>query len=121
MGTAVMVRTFLPYLRPQVPGYVAAAVLALVGTVTGLLKPWPLKYLFDQVLVPVSGNRPDDIGRILVLLVLILLVITVADSLVTLLRGYVLTVIGERVGAEVRSDLFARLQRLPLAYHEKLP
>lgn len=116
-----MVRTFLPYLRPQVPGYTAAAVLALVGTVTGLLKPWPLKYLFDQVLVPVSGDQPADTGKVLVLLVLALLVITVADSLVSLLRGYVLTVIGERVAAGVRNDLYARLQRLSLAYHETVP
>jgi ATP-binding cassette, subfamily B, bacterial len=116
-----MVRTFLPYLRPQLPGYAAAAVLALAGTATGLLKPWPLKYLFDDVLVPVNRQQPDGIEKVLLLLVLALLVITVADSLISLLRGYVLTLIGERVAAGVRNDLYTRLQRLSLAYHENVP
>ena len=121
MRPSTMVRTFLPYLRPHWPGYVLAGVLALLGTATGLLKPWPLKYLFDEVLLPERLGRPADVETVLLLVVLALLAVTVVDSLVTLLRGYVLAALGERVAAGVRSDLYARLQRLPLRYHETVP
>jgi ATP-binding cassette subfamily B protein len=121
MRASTMVRTFLPYLRPHWRGYVLAGLLALLGTATGLLKPWPLKYLFDEVLLPTGPERPTDVGTILLLVVLALLAVTVVDSLVTLLRGYVLAALGERVAAGVRSDLYARLQRLPLRYHESVP
>lgn len=120
-GARAMARTFGPYLRPQWRGYVLAGVLALAGTATGLLKPWPLKYLFDEVLLPADRERPAGVGTVLLLLVLALLAITVVDSLLTLLRGYVLSALGERVAAGVRSDLFGRLQRLPLRYHETVP
>jgi ATP-binding cassette subfamily B protein len=121
MRTGTMVRAFLPYLRPQWPGYTLALVLAVAGTAAGLLKPWPLKYLFDSVLVPAGGGTPEDVGRILLLIVLALAGITVLDSLIGLLRGYVLNVVGERVSASVRSDLYAHLQRLPLTFHETTP
>jgi ATP-binding cassette, subfamily B, bacterial len=121
MGAWRMLRTFAPYLRPHWSVYVLAGVLALAGTATGLLKPWPLKYLFDEVLLPVDEQRPPDVGSVLALLVLALLAVTVVDSLVTLVRGYVLSALGERVAAGVRSDLYARLQRLPLRYHESVP
>ena len=121
MSASTMVRTFLPYLRPQWRGYALAGVLALAGTATGLLKPWPLKYLFDEVLLPADRQRPPDVGTVLVLLVLALLAVTAVDAMVTLLRGYVLSALGERVAAGVRTDLYARLQRLPLRYHETVP
>ena len=52
MGAREILRTFTPYLRPQWRGWSLAALLAVAGTAVGLLKPWPLKYLFDEVLLP---------------------------------------------------------------------
>lgn len=121
MRARVMVGWFLPYLKPQWPGYGVALLLAIAGTAAGLLKPWPLKYLFDRVLVPTDGQAPADVDRILLLIVLALAGITVLDSLIGLLRGYVLNVVGERVSAGVRTALYARLQRLPLSFHETTP
>jgi len=117
----VLFRTFLPFLRPQWPGYVLAGVLTVLGTGVALLLPWPLKYLFDEVLVPVRGQTAAEVQSVLVLVVVALAVVTVADSLVQVVRSYVLTVVGERVSTSIRTGLYTHLQKLSLSYHEKTP
>ncbi|MFZ0142264.1 MAG: ABC transporter ATP-binding protein [Aeromicrobium sp.] len=114
-------RTFVPFLRTQWKGYVLAGALTLLGTAVALLMPWPLKYLFDEVLVPVRGQTAPDVQNVLVLIVVALAVVTIADSLVQLLRSYVLTVVGERVSTSIRNGLYTHLQKLSLNYHEKVP
>lgn len=117
----MILRTFGPFLRPQWPGCLLAALLAVAGTGIALLKPWPLKYLFDEVLLPSGNPTSQDIQYILVLVVMALAGIAVLDSLVGAARSYILTVVGERVAASIRTKLYDHLQRLPLAYHEGTP
>jgi ATP-binding cassette subfamily B protein len=121
MSARELARTFLPFLRPQGRGYLLAGALTLLGTAVSLLKPWPLKYLFDEVLVPVGGKAPTDVQGVLLVIVLALAAVTLIDSLVSLVRSYVLIVIGERVSAKIRSSLYAHLQKLSLSYHESTP
>jgi ATP-binding cassette subfamily B protein len=117
MPAGVILRTFGPFLRPQWAGCLLAGLLAVAGAGVALLKPWPLKYLFDKVLLP-SGGPPQDVQGILALVVLALAGIAVLDSLVGAARNYTLTVVGERVSGDIRTQLYDHLQRLPLAYHE---
>ena len=121
MGTREMLRTFTPYLRPQWLGCVVAALLAVAGTVVALLKPWPLKYLFDEVLLPSESPEKQNVGGVLILVVLALAGITILDSLLGAARDYTLVVVGERVGAAIRTRLYTHLQRLSLDYHERTP
>jgi ATP-binding cassette subfamily B protein len=121
MQARMILRIFGPFLRPQWPGCLLAALLAVAGTGIALLKPWPLKYLFDEVLLPTGNPTSQDIQYILVLVVVALAAITVLDSLVGAARSYILTVVGERVAASIRTRLYDHLQRLPLAYHEGTP
>lgn len=121
MRAGVILRTFGPFLRPQWPGCLVAGLLAVASAGVGLLKPWPLKYLFDEVLLPTGGPGGQDVQSILVLVVAALAVITVLDSLIGAARSYVLTAVGERVSAAIRTKLYDHLQRLSLGYHERTP
>ncbi|MBT2520810.1 ABC transporter ATP-binding protein [Arthrobacter sp. ISL-28] len=121
MHARMILRTFGPFLRPQWPGCLLAGLLAVAGTGVALLKPWPLKYLFDEVLLPSGDTAGQDIQHILVLVVAALSGIAVLDSLVGAARSYTLTVVGERVAAAIRTQLYDHLQRLPLRYHERTP
>lgn len=121
MSAGAIVRTFGPFLRPQWPGCVLAALLAVVGTGVALLKPWPLKFLFDEVLLPTGDTAGQNVQQVLFLVVLALAGITVLDSLVGAARSYAQTVVGERVAAALRTKLYDHLQRLPLGYHERTP
>ncbi|MBY9073987.1 ABC transporter ATP-binding protein/permease [Nocardioides sp. WL0053] len=115
-----MIRTFGPFLRPVWPAYLLAVVLAIVVTGIGLLKPWPLKYLFDKVLVPEASYDAADVDTILLLIVLALAGIAILDSVTTLLRDYVLTAVGERISAEIRTALYSHLQSLSLSFHQSM-
>ncbi len=121
MRAGVVLRTFGPFLRPQWPGCLLAGVLAVAGAGIALLKPWPLKYLFDEVLLPSAHLPPEAVQGVLVLVVVALAGIAVLDSLTGALRSYALTVVGERVAADIRTRLYDHLQRLSLAYHERTP
>ncbi|GAA3104313.1 ABC transporter ATP-binding protein [Pseudonocardia yunnanensis] len=120
MPARTILRTFGPFLRPQWPGCLLAGLLAIAGTGVGLLKPWPLKYLFDEVLLPGGPVRPDVLS-ILLLIVAALAGVALLDSLVGAVRSYALTVVGERVAAAIRTRLYDHLQRLSLSYHERTP
>ena len=112
MRAGVILRTFGPFLRPQWPGCVLAGLLAAASAGVALLKPWPLKYLFDEVLLPAGAPGGQDVQRVLVLIVGALVVITLLDSLISAARSYTLTVVGERVSAAIRTKLYDHLQRL---------
>ena len=50
-------RTFRPALVGQRKTLLASLVLALAATAAELLKPWPIKVLFDEVLIVDEGAR----------------------------------------------------------------
>jgi ATP-binding cassette, subfamily B, bacterial len=121
MPARTILRTFGPFLRPQWLGCLLAGLLAIAGTGVALLKPWPLKYLFDEVLLPGGGPVRPDVQSVLLLIVVTLAGVALLDSLVGAVRSYALTVVGERVAAAIRTRLYDHLQRLSLSYHERTP
>jgi ATP-binding cassette subfamily B protein len=96
----------------------SVALLAEVGM--RLLEPWPLKYVIDGVVgTPTGAGQRGD-------LTVVLLVASVALLAVTLLRAgcsYAMTLAfalaGSRLLSQVQGDLFAHLQRLPMAFHDR--
>ncbi len=119
MPARTILRTFGPFLRPEWRGWVLAGLLAVAGTGVGLLKPWPLKYLFDEVLLPGGSTGEQDVQGVLLIIVAALAGVAILDSLVGAARTYALTLVGERVAAAIRTNLYDHLQRLPLSYHER--
>lgn len=117
-------RTLWPYLRHH-RRLLLIALAAMAGEiVTGLLTPWPLKFVFDAVLFTRSGGKPQlrssvD-AHIIVLLVLIslaALVIAALDAGVTYIDDRTTTVVAQQSVDELRRALFSHLQRLSLSFH----
>ncbi|MGH7998953.1 MAG: ABC transporter ATP-binding protein, partial [Brasilonema sp.] len=55
-GLMRILREFSPYIRKQ-RVLIAGSFLALLGeTSLRLLEPWPLKYVFDYILIPAYNN-----------------------------------------------------------------
>ena len=122
-----MVAKFLPYLKAH--RWQVAWALAQVFLITGfeLLKPWPLQIVIDYVL----GGKPAPVGGMVgsflslpptVLLVAAcagLIVVNLGASALTLLHNYTTIRVGQNMVNDLRSDLYAHLQRLSLAYHSR--
>ena len=117
----------LHYLRPYRGRAAVLAALSLLEIGFSALLPWPLKLVVDNVLgshpLPPALERvlPDAAlagpGRLLVLIVVGGLMIQVISQLVSMLHTQVQIDTGQRIVFDLRSDLFAHLQRLPLRHH----
>src|SRR4029077_2551720 len=93
----------------------------------GLLSPWPLKVLVDNVI----GEAPLAAGsllagfashrvQLLTLTVVAGLLIAVVGGALHVLNSYVNTKLEQRIIADFRGDLFRHTERLSVAYRDQV-
>lgn len=116
---------FWPDIRPHY-GLLLISAIALIADVgLRVLEPWPLKLVFDYVLL-----RGDNVNTLPVITrlepITLLTLSAVAVLMITGLRALAaygstvgLATVGSRVMAKVRNRLYCHLQDLSLAYHTK--
>jgi len=106
--------------------------LAIAGeTAAGLLEPWPLKIVLDNVLQGkgkhgwldkfiehAAGTTPRNM---LLFACGAVLVIAVIDALCTYSEKYLTTNVGQWVAHDLRRTIYTHVQRLSLAYHDQQP
>jgi len=125
-GLRRTLRLVWPYTRPHRPLLAGSFGALLGGVALRALEPWPLKVVFDALLVPDAANAPA-LGALSQLGPLPLLgLAAVAVALIAAGRaaaGYLQSVgfalVGTRVLTDVRGDLYRHLQRLSLAFHTR--
>ncbi|HEV2576031.1 MAG TPA: ABC transporter ATP-binding protein [Acidobacteriaceae bacterium] len=104
--------------------------LAIAGeSVADVLQPWPLKVVLDDVIVHkgehgwLTRTLHRTVGmnpmHILVAACVAVLVIALLDAVCTYGEKWVTTTVGQWVTHDLRRALYARVQRLSLAYHDQ--
>lgn len=111
---AQMLRRLLVFLKPYWKMAVVATVLLLANTGLVLAIPMVLRSFVDNVLTPMEGGRLYHYG-------VTIFVLVTAYATVSATQGYLFTWIGQRVMFDIRRDLFAHVQRLPIRYYDKNP
>lgn len=101
----------LAYLRPHRWKMFAAFLLTICESGLVLLSPYLLKIAIDQYIVP--GNT-NGLLRIVIWIGLSF----IGVFLVSASQRYLISWVGQRVLATLRSDLFKKLQRLQQGYHD---
>lgn len=118
----ILVR-FWPYLR-QEKSWLGLALLGITGDVVlRILEPWPLKFIFDQVLIDNQSSLPifasiSPLG-VLTLCALAIIGITGLRAFAAYWSTITLATVGSRVMIQVREQLYRHLQRLSLTYHNQ--
>ena len=88
-----------------------------------LLKPWPLKLIIDSVLggQPLPGGLGAELspGAVLLAACVALVAIYAALGAFSVLANYTTIRIGQRMVRDLRSDLYAHLHRLSMAFHSR--
>lgn len=118
---------FMPQIRPQ-SRLIAISFLALIAeTVFRLLEPWPLKFIFDEIIYKgfeVESLRVpflDSLNSISLLSILALGLVIIAGMRGTM--AYISTagmaVAATKIMSEIRSNLYSHLQSLSLSFHHK--
>lgn len=110
---------YRPYLR-SISGALALMVLAIGFN---LLKPWPVKYVVDGLLIE-DGNLPwwipsDSFAGALLFAAAALVVIHVLWGILNMLSGYWLIEIGLRAMVRLRAECFEKLHALSLKFHSR--
>ncbi|MEU7427248.1 ABC transporter ATP-binding protein [Streptomyces sp. NPDC040750] len=109
------VRTLLrlwPFVRPVRVRLSVAAVVAVVASCTGLVIPLVLKWMVDG---PVADRDPAGVW----LGALYLLLLGIAEAILFGIRRWLVARPLSRVEADMRAALYSRLQRLPMAFHDR--
>jgi ATP-binding cassette subfamily B protein/subfamily B ATP-binding cassette protein MsbA len=118
-----MFKKTLKYLWPYRFPFLIA--LAQVFIISGceLLKPWPLKVIIDNVLsgkpAPWGFENVFSPATLLILAVTGMVIIYIVLGGITLLNNYTTIKIGQKMVNDMRGDLYAHLQRLSLAFHNR--
>ena len=116
-------------LRPHSAALAGGLAAVLVEGVMNLLEPWPVKVVLDNVLrnKPSSGwlyhwiisTAGDDRLAILKLAAIAALAIACIGAMACYAEKYLTVSVGQWVMHDLRTMLYAHIQRLSLRYHDK--
>jgi ATP-binding cassette, subfamily B, bacterial len=122
-----IVQTFLPQIRKQRTLLIFSFLALLAETALRLLEPWPLKFIFDRVILP--GFRTDTVGIPFLnhlSPMTLLTVLTLALVAIAFLRGAAaysstagMAIAATHVMTDIRGNLYSHLQHLSLGFHNK--
>jgi ATP-binding cassette, subfamily B, bacterial len=126
-GINRIVKHFLPQIRSQSSLLLVSFLALLAETGLHMLEPWPLKFIFDEIIF--KGFKVErlkvpflDDFNVITLLTLL----AVALVIIALLRGtmaYVSTagmaVAATKILSEIRANLYSHIQSLSLSFHNK--
>jgi ATP-binding cassette, subfamily B, bacterial len=114
MSTPKSIARIYPYARPALPRIVLGMVAALIGALVALAIPQVLRSLVDGPL------KDGDSSAIWVTGALVLGLGVLEAAMIALRRWFVL-VPNTVVELRMRTDLYSKLQDLPVAFHDKWP
>ena len=106
-----------------------AASLCMLGAAAAeLIKPWPIKVIFDAILAP-QHNRGwlleqigafiSDLQILLATLVGSIFAIAVVAGVFGYGQSYLLSLVGQRVVTSIRIELYSHIQRLSQSFHDE--
>src|SRR5215469_7976756 len=124
-----VLRVFWPYLRPYIWKIGLALVILLLDTLADLASPWPIKLIFDNVLLgkhlhqPWSLIIPQALAQnhrlFFSVLCATLLLLALISAGSTYMGMRMLATTGQLVIFRLRSALFAHLQLLSPAFYDR--
>lgn len=127
LGISHVVQHFLPQIRPQAGLLIISSLALLAETGLRILEPWPLKFIFDEIIFKefqVENLRVPFLDNFSVINLLTLLVVALVA--IALLRGtmaYISTagiaVAATTIMSEIRANLYSHIQSLSLSFHNK--
>ena len=122
-----LIRVF-GYLRPHSGLAIISGILLVISAAIGLLGPWPMAVLVDNVL----GKEPlpeflaawlgplgENKTTLLILVVFAGFLLPLLEHGMSIVDNYVNTRIDQRMVLDFRSDLFQHALRLSMAFHDQ--
>ncbi|MCA1943265.1 MAG: ABC transporter ATP-binding protein/permease [Yonghaparkia sp.] len=112
MSTARALARILPYAKPAMPWIYAGMVAALLAGVIALAIPLVLQGLVDG---PLATGDPSQIWPAAIAV----LALGILEAVFIALRRFFVLTPGTHIEARMRNGLYAQLQDLPVAFHDR--
>ncbi len=122
-GLRRTLRRFAPHVRSQRRLLVLGLLALFVEVAMRLLEPWPLAWVIDSVVVAagadLSVGAPADLGSVLVVASAAVVGVVALRAVASYAMTVCFALAGNRVLTRVRAELYAHLNRLSMAYHDR--
>jgi ATP-binding cassette, subfamily B, bacterial len=116
-----------PHLAPHRRKLILGSLAMLVVAVTEIIRPWPMKVVFDGILMPQA--KPDAVmtrilawfgngDGLLAAAALAILATAVLGGAMAYVQSTMIATVGQRVVADIRLDLYRHVQRLSHSFHD---
>jgi ATP-binding cassette subfamily B protein len=114
MGTVATLLRIFPYAKKALPRVILGTIAALASHLFALTIPQLLQKL-------INGLQDHGTVEKLIPAVLAVLALGIAEAVFVLLRRWLVLTPGTHVEAGLRRTLYAKLQELPVSFHDKWP
>jgi ATP-binding cassette, subfamily B, bacterial len=116
-----------PHARPHRRKLIVGSLAMLVVALTEIIRPWPMKVVFDGILIP--QTQPDSVmtwvlawfgagDGLLAAAALTILAVAVIGGAMAYVQSTLIAAVGQKVVADIRLDLYRHVQRLSHSFHD---
>lgn len=127
----VMVRIwqrFSPQIQQQNKLLITSFIALIAEIFLHLLEPWPLKFIFDYILVPNFKEKISEIPlfqgldpfSLVAVLAIALIVITALRAFAAYFSIYGMSLAASNILTEIRAELYSHIQNLSLSFHHQV-
>lgn len=104
----------LVYVKPYAPRMLVVLILACTAVVLSLISPSLLARAMDVAI-------PNGDVQLLIKLGIICILVTAINPILSAVRSYLMSKVGQNIILDIRRDVFSHLQKLPFAYYDSRP
>ena len=112
-------RYYWEFIRPHRGKLVLSGLFLMGSVLMHLARPWPLKIIFDYVILSKKGHLRWDPMTILAAACVAFVVIAMLFGLLEYLHTLLAAEAGQKVIQSIRSRLYLHVQRLSLGFHNR--
>lgn len=107
-----LVSKLVKYIKPHIKTLVVSLILSIVATALSLVPPYLTGILVDKVIA-------DSNKKMLAWVVLGLLGAAFFQYVIGGIKNYMMRVVGDKIVAQLRSDVYTKAQSLPMKFYDK--
>lgn len=111
-GKSKILSTLFHYIKPHLGMLGVCIVLSIITTAAALVPPYITSMMVDTVI-------PNKDVKMLVAVIVFLLLIYIVQYGIGALRSYLLRVAGDGIIADLKKDIYAKAQYLPMKFYDK--
>lgn len=109
---------FFKYVVPEKGKLALCLLLSVITTVMSLVPPYITKIMVDDV-IPSAASGIENVMHQLITVLTTLLLVYIVQFSVSALRGYILRYTGDQIVINLKKDIYAKAQYLPLSFYDK--